>query len=140
MKKLKILLKIIKLSSVDKLIYGFIVFVFLNAFILDFSEPSIKNYGDAIWYSFVSFTTIGFGDFVATTFIGRISTAILAIYGILIVGIIPGIIVSYYQEVINIKKNNNITEFLNDLEDLPNLSREKLIEISNKAKETRNKI
>lgn len=140
MKKFKILLKIIKLSSVDKLIYGFVLFVFLNAFILEIFEPSIKNYGDAIWYSFVSFTTIGFGDFVATTFIGRISTVIVSLYGILIVGIIPGIIVSYYQEVMNIKKNNNITEFLNDLEDLPNLSKEKLLEISNKVKETRNKI
>ncbi len=140
MKKLKILLKIIRLSSVDKLIYGFIIFVFLNAFILDFSEPTIKNYGDAVWYSFVSFTTIGFGDFVATTFVGRISTVILSLYGILIVGIIPGIIVSYYQEVINIKKNNNITEFLNDLENLPDLSKDKLSEISNKVKETRNKL
>ena len=140
MKKFKILWKIIKLAALDKVVYGFIIFVLLNAFILDFVEPSIKDYSDAIWYSFVSFTTIGFGDFVATTFIGRISTMFLAFYGILIVGIIPGVIVSYYQEVMNIKKNNNISNFLTDLEKLPELSKEELIELSNKVKKYRYKL
>lgn len=140
MKKFKILWKIIKLASLDKVIYGFIIFVLLNAFILDFVEPSIKDYSDAIWYSFVSFTTIGFGDFVATTFIGRISTMCLAFYGILIIGIIPGVIVSYYQEIMNIKKNNNISNFLTDLEKLPELSKEELTELSNKVKKYRYKL
>lgn len=140
MRKLKILWKIIKMAALDKIIYGFIIFILLIAFVFKLVEPSIYTYGDGLWYSFVSFTTIGFGDIVATTFIGRICTVILVIYGMLIIALIPGVIVSYYQEIIKIKSNNNISEFLLDLERLPNLPKERLEEISNNIKKRRYKI
>jgi voltage-gated potassium channel len=140
MRKLNILWKIIKMAALDKIIYGFIIFVLVISFIITLVEPSIYTYGDGLWYSFISFTTIGFGDIVAITFIGRICTVILVIYGMLIIALIPGVIVSYYQEIIKIKSDNNISEFLLDLERLPNLPKERLEEISNNIKKRRYKI
>lgn len=140
MKKLKVLWRIIKLANLDKILYGFILFFLISAGIFWVFEPGIEHYGDAIWYSFITFTTIGFGDIVVVTKIGRIFSVLLTIYGIFIVALIPGVVVSYYQEVINLKAKENITEFLTELEQLPKLSKEKLAEISDKIKEKRYKL
>ena len=52
----------------------------------------------ALWYCFTVVTTIGFGDFYATTLIGRLVTVVLGIYGIIVVAVITSIIVNFYNE------------------------------------------
>ena len=62
-------------------------------FVLFIIEPSIKSYGDGVWYSFVAATTIGFGDICVTTVLGRIVTAGIAINGIMIAAnIVRGVV------------------------------------------------
>ena len=43
-------------------------------------------------------TTIGFGDFAATTVIGRLITVVLGMYGIVAVAVVTSIIVNFYNE------------------------------------------
>jgi voltage-gated potassium channel len=43
---------------------------------------NITNFGDAIWWSLVSITTVGYGDFFPVTFQGRIISSLLLIVGI----------------------------------------------------------
>lgn len=52
-------------------------------------------------------STIGFGDFVAETVVGRILSVILSIYSILIIALIPGIITSYYLETVKIRSRES---------------------------------
>ncbi|MCY0529848.1 potassium channel family protein [Klebsiella pneumoniae] len=47
----------------------------------------------------VTATTVGYGDMLVTTAFGRIISIILAIYGILFLGSLSGLVVSYYTEV-----------------------------------------
>ena len=103
-------------------------------------EPEINNFGDGIWYCFVAFTTIGFGDIVVKTLVGRIITILVSIYGILIIALITGVIVNYYQEFIKIKEKGTIESFMDKLERLPELSKKELEEISQKVKERKYKI
>ena len=98
MKKLKLLWTILKSVEADKIFLGFIAFMLCIALGIQWIEPNINNYSDALWYCFTVVTTIGFGDMVAVTLTGRILTVILSLYGILIVALIPGIIVSYFME------------------------------------------
>lgn len=139
MKKLKLLWSILKTTGVNKIVTGFIAFIFCVAFGILIIEPGITNYGDALWFTFVSFTTIGYGDLYAVTFLGRILTAFLTVYGVLVIALIPGVLVSYFTEITSLKQDETISMFLDKLENLPSLSKEELTEMSNNIKKRRYK-
>lgn len=140
MKKIKMLFKILRIMNIDKIIYGFLVYILLMSAILFKIEPSIVTYFDGIWYCFVTASTVGFGDIVVTTVIGKTLSIILMIYSMLIVALITGTLVNFYQEIQKNKYKDTVSTFLNKLENLPNLSKEELQEISNNIKNRRYKI
>ena len=47
------------------------------------TNPNVKSYFDAFWWSMTTVTTVGFGDIVPTTFEGRIVAMTLMVSGIL---------------------------------------------------------
>lgn len=134
MKKYRLLWSIVRRTHTDKLLYAFLVNLFVVALFITMVEPQITHYGDGLWYTFVACTTIGFGDFAAVTLIGRILTVYMAVNEILLVAIIPGVVVSYYLEVIHRRERESLTVFLDKLEHLPELSEEELREISERVK------
>lgn len=97
-------------------------------------EPNIKTLIDSVWYCFSVATTIGFGDITAVTILGRAMSIFLSICSILIIAVVPGIITSYYIESTKLKEKESIAKFLDDLEHLPELSKEDLQSLSEKVK------
>ena len=81
MKRIKLVCNILRKMNVDKIAMSFFFLIIILAFILSIFEPGISNIWDGMWYCFVSFTTIGFGDIVGVTVIGKIIIAILMIIG-----------------------------------------------------------
>ena len=69
------------------------------AWILTRTEPGFESFKDSLWYCFATVTTIGYGEFTATTDLGRIISVILGMYGIVAVALITSIIVNFYNEV-----------------------------------------
>lgn len=134
MKRYRLLWSIVRRTHTDKLLCFFLVNLFSVALLITMAEPQITHYGDGLWYTFVACTTIGFGDFAAVTLIGRILTVYMAVNEILLVAIIPGVVVSYYLEVIHRREKESLTVFLDKLEHLPELSPEELREISERVK------
>lgn len=134
MKRYRLLWFVVKRTHTDKLLYAFLINIFAVALVITLVEPDISNYGDGLWYTFVACTTIGFGDFAAVTLIGRILTVYMAVNEILLVAIIPGVVVSYYLEVLHRRENETLTMFMDKLEHLPELSHEELQAISDKIK------
>lgn len=97
--RLGLLLKIIRRTFVAEVIFGLLTLILVFSFIFNFLEPTMfKSYGDAVWYSFVLVTTIGFGDMYPTTIITRVLSVILGIYGIIVVAVITSVVVNFYQE------------------------------------------
>ena len=94
----KTLFRIIFRTFAFEVILGLVTMIVAAALIFTYFEPSITTFGDGLWYSFAVVTTIGFGDFAATTLIGRIVTVFLGIYGIIVVAVITSIIVNFYNE------------------------------------------
>ena len=97
-------------------------------------EPNINRLIDSLWYSFSVATTIGFGDITAVTLIGRILSIFLSICSILIIAVVPGIITSYYIESTKLREKESSAKFLDDLERLPELSKEELTALSERVK------
>ncbi|MFQ6089752.1 MAG: ion transporter [Candidatus Methanofastidiosia archaeon] len=58
-------------------------------------NPDIKSIGDAIWWSIVTVTTVGYGDKVPITPLGKVIGVILMFTGIGIIGVLSGTMASY---------------------------------------------
>lgn len=134
MKKARLFWSIVKRCNLEKFAIGFILSVFLVAFIIMIKEPLITSYGDALWYTFVSSSTIGFGDIVVTTAISKILTVYITLYEALLIAMLSGVIVSHYLEVIQRREEYSITVFMDKLEHLSELSDEEIKQIQEKIK------
>ena len=131
---LRTLWSVTKRIGFHKVLAGFAAWFFISSLLTMLAEPGITRYGDAVWYSFVACTSIGFGDLVTTTFIGRLLTVILTMYEIVIVAMFSGVVVSYYLEVVHRKENAVIANFLDKMEHLTELSQDELREIQEKVR------
>ena len=134
MKKTRLIKIILKRTGALKFLTTYIIIfagVSIGVWIV---EPNIKTPIDSVWYCFSVATTIGFGDITAVTILGRAMSIFLSICSILIIAVVPGIITSYYIESTKLKENESIAKFLDDLEHLPELSKEDLQSLSKKVK------
>lgn len=134
MKKTRLIKIILKRTGALKFLTTYIIIfagVSIGVWIV---EPNIKTPIDSVWYCFSVATTIGFGDITAVTILGRAMSIFLSICSILIISVVPGIITSYYIESTKLKEQESIAKFLDDLEHLPELSKEDLQSLSEKVK------
>lgn len=137
MKKIKLLWVILKRTRADKILLGFVAFLFVMAAILWIAEPGIDRYGDALWYCDAVFSTAGFGDIVAVTFIGKICSVLITVYAIYAIAIITGVVVNFYTQMVEMQRKETLTMFMDKLERLPELSKEELEVISKNVKKFR---
>lgn len=92
-KSFRLLINFIRTHKVQSL-YGFILFISITTVILTstlvlyFEKDigNIKTAEDAIWWSFVSVTTVGYGDHYPVTTIGRALSIVLISTGIALFG------------------------------------------------------
>lgn len=134
MKKLRILHGVLKKTKADKIILGFVAFLLVSAFIILLVEPDITSYADALWYCYAVFSTIGFGDIVATTFVSKVLSVLITIYALFAIAVVTGVVVSFYNGVVEAQFKESREVFLDKLQRLPELSKEELEEIAKKAK------
>ena len=134
MKQLRLLKGVLKRTHADRLLAGFVIFFLADAFLVMLVEPGITNYRDAVWYCYAVFSTAGFGDFVAVTFIGRALSIALTIYTILIVALVTGVVVAFYNDTVSMKYKASKAEVLDKLENLDKLSKEELSELSDRIR------
>lgn len=86
------------------ILWGIILFLslFILMFIIFISEQKtnseINSIFDAIWYTLVTITTVGYGDIAPTSVIGRITAMILLIAGVAIFGALSGKFASFLFE------------------------------------------
>ncbi len=73
----------------------------LAALIVLRHEPETAGFdslGDALWWSMVSFTTVGYGDLYPTTTAGRVAGGLMMFMGLMALGTVSGVLASTFSE------------------------------------------
>lgn len=137
MKKLRILWGILRHTHADRILLGFVLFLLVDAAIIQIVEPDINRYGDALWYCYAVISTAGFGDIVAVTLIGKTCSVLLTIYTLFVVAIVTGVVVNFYTQLVELQRKETLAAFMDKLERLPELSKDELETISKNIKRYR---
>lgn len=58
-------------------------------------HPYIRNFGDAVWWSISTITTVGYGEFFPVTFAGRMIAVLLMVGGISLIGTITATVAAW---------------------------------------------
>lgn len=137
--KRRLFLKAFKSVGADKVMIVYIIWFFVAAIPIWLIEPGINSYGDSLWFCFASATSIGYGDLIATTVVGRIIAVILTIYSIAVIAIFTAVVVGFFNDMAKVRANESVQKFTDDLEHLPELSKEELENLSERVKKFLNK-
>lgn len=124
MKTIKEYWLMIKKTHGDKLLLGFVIFYFVDCWIIMQWDSSLDNYGDALWMGFSVATTIGLGDYTVTTPLARFFTILLGVYGCVMEAYIPGLIASYYLQNLSKRRDAIVRKHLKDLRNLNGMSQQ----------------
>ena len=131
----RMLFKAIKTAGADKIISGYLLWFLAAAIPIWIWEPNINSYGDSLWFCFASATSIGYGDFSAVTVVGRVITVLLSIYSVATIAVFTAVITSFFTDLARLRASDSAREFVDQLEHLPELSKEELEELSRRVKE-----
>ena len=124
-----------KTAGADKIISGYLIWFFAAAVLIWIWEPQINTYADSLWFCFASATSIGYGAFAAVTVVGRIITVLLSVYSIAVIAIFTAVITSFFSDLARFRANDSAREFMDELEHLPELSKEELEALSKRVRE-----
>ena len=93
----------------DQLAESTLLFTFVIAFVLIFTiafivlkaeqgnpHANITTYPNAVWWAFVTITTVGYGDYYPVTGIGRLFAIILMFAGLGIIGVLSSYLASMF--------------------------------------------
>lgn len=61
-------------------------------------NPSIRGFGDALWWAVVTATTVGYGDVSPVTLEGRLIAILLMVTGIGVIGVFTATVASFFFE------------------------------------------
>ena len=101
------------------------------------SEPTTLTFGDGLWFSFETVSTIGFGDIPAETPVARAITVVLSVISIFYIAMLTGVAVSYCNTLIKMRQKDTMARFMDDLERLEELDRDELADLSRRVREYR---
>lgn len=96
--KVKVLFKVILNTFSLEILFGLLTMIVCFSLIFMRIEENIETFPEGLWYCFAIVTTIGFGDYVAVTALGRVLSVILGLYGLVAVAVVTSIVVNFYNE------------------------------------------
>lgn len=123
----------LKINNFNYAIYFVITIILLGAIGISIVEDI--SFSNALWWSFVTVTTVGYGDVIPNTLSGRIIAVILMIVGIGFVGLLTGIIATFFllhsKRQKNTYKNHVIDDIKSKLDDFDSITKEELEDMFN---------
>ncbi|WP_407423200.1 potassium channel family protein [Methanobrevibacter sp.] len=106
--------KFLKRTLLDKILSIAIIFIFVVAILIRL-DSNINDFPTALWYTFVSMTSTGYGDVVPATLSGRLIGIIAMVGGIIIFATITAVISSIYVSKISRDHHEDVESKIEDL-------------------------
>lgn len=112
------------------MLYASVALIVISSLLISYVEG--KPFTDALWWSIVTCTTVGYGDISPETGIGRIIAVILMIFGIGLISMLTGTITTFFSVRTSRKDDDSVESDELDviLKDLDGDDRRKLAEIA----------
>lgn len=103
--------KFLKTNNFNYIIWITLTTLFIGAIGIHFAEGI--SFGNSLWWSFVTITTVGYGDISPATPIGRIIAGLIMVVGIGFLGMLTGTIATFF-----LSKNDSTTFKSQTIEDI----------------------
>ncbi|MBD2755383.1 ion transporter [Spirosoma validum] len=107
-------LAVVLLSSVLLMIFGAIAILYVERV----PEANIKTPSDALWWAFVTITTVGYGDKFPVTTFGRLIAAVLMVAGVGLFGTFTGYVANFFVEDDQQQTDNNMKTLIDEVRQL----------------------
>lgn len=80
-------------------------------------QEGFRSIPDAMWWSIITLTTVGYGDVSPVTALGKVVGALTAIMGVMTVAMMTGIVASSFANKMNLRKETLQNQIIESLED-----------------------
>lgn len=107
-------LAVVLLSSVLLMIFGAIAILYVERV----PDANIKTPSDALWWAFVTITTVGYGDRFPVTTFGRLIAAVLMIAGVGLFGTFTGYVANFFVEDDQEQTENDMQTLISEVRQL----------------------
>lgn len=85
-----------------------VTYIVISALVIFHVEPGFHDFFEALYWATVSLTTVGYGDIVPVTLLGRIVTMASSVMGIAIIALPSGIVTAGYMQALEEEKREMI--------------------------------
>ncbi|MDO5850108.1 MAG: potassium channel family protein [Methanobacteriaceae archaeon] len=119
--------KLNKKTHLDKIVILMIMIMIIGALLISLVEG--LGFDKSLYFIIITFSSVGFGDIVPGTPYGEIISSIVALAGVLGIGALSAIFVTWFQ---GGSENNEITELKEEIQDLKKQNEEILKLLNNK--------
>ena len=100
----------LKKTHLDEILGVALLVVLASTLGLYLFDPSINNLFDSLWFVLSTITTVGYGDILPQSGVGRIIGLIILIIGVLIFSTVTGAMATYFARRAFVNDDFNITE------------------------------
>ena len=103
-------------------LYLLILAIFLSSSLIYVFEQSVQpeHFGsipDAMWWTVVTLTTVGYGDVVPMTVAGKLIATLTALMGVCVVALLTGIVATGFTNQVSMRRNQLEAEITSALSD-----------------------
>ncbi|GAB3727573.1 potassium channel family protein [Spirosoma lituiforme] len=107
-------LAVVLLSSILLMIFGAIAILYVERV----PDANIKTPSDALWWAFVTITTVGYGDRFPVTNVGRLIAAVLMVAGVGLFGTFTSYVANFFVEDDQEQTDNDMQTLIGEVRQL----------------------
>lgn len=122
--------KFLKTNNLNYVIYTTIMTIVFGAIGISIVED--MSFSNAIWWSFVTTTTVGYGDISPSTALGRMIAVVLMLVGIGFIGMLTGTITTFFvknKQEKSTYRQDVIEDIKHKLDDFDSITKDELKDI-----------